>query len=156
MYLIDEFKGRDDYEKLLYIEATSAGSVCTMARAMASNLRAYMSDSEIHPSVLLTLKSLEGMIAMRDDWLNRLRDLRHAEDAPLPFDEREGASVPIKTQAKAREKTKALAAVLKEDGADVDLIFDRAFAAVGGEPTPEEKPAPSRKRRTKRQSTASD
>ena len=149
MYLLDEFKGHEDYERLLYLEAISAGSCCTLARALLANIEAYMGahgdrPDAIHPSVRLTMNSLRDMFAMRDDWLNRLRDMRLADRAPLPFDEKIGASVPITTQTRAKEATRVIGeAAQAGSDADIDRIFDRAREAVG---LPADETPPTRRR----------
>ena len=151
MYLLDEFKGHEDYERLLYLEAISAGSCCTIARALLANIEAYMGGpGEIHPSVRLTMKNLDDMFKMRDDWLNRLRDMRLADKAPLPFDETIGSTVPITTQRRATAAEQAISRAVKDgDGSDADVtrIFDRAREAIGLPPEPEK---PKRPRRAKK------
>lgn len=137
MYLLDEFKDHPDYTDLLYKEAISAGACCTIARALLANIEAYMGEhgdqpDRIHPSVRLTMNNLRDWFTMRDDWLNRLRDMRLADHAPLPFDEKIGASVPIATKRRAIKAATVVAErATGESDAEVDRILDRAKEAIG-------------------------
>jgi len=158
MYMIDAFKNHPDYQKILYTEALSAGSCCTIARALLANIRAYMRDDEINPSLMHTMRNMDQMFAMRDDWLNRLRDMELAEKAPLPFDETIGSSVPITTRQRAIDAQTAIHAGVAEtqdtSGNGVDLIFQRAFASINEGETPPLTEKPKRARRTKKAAIA--